>query len=237
MELGPTKQKTCQDIQAIFFAKGSREKSSLFKPQQVGAPAEKIDKKIQYVVFNDPNLFPAVAYCYFVFRGWLNPAEITPDVFASRASGFSILHENLAGYKKWIDQDPQGKSCKKLIEEQMQENIFDLQASLSGYAAFIGINPYASVKNHGSNLSAVKEDFKLTVVHERIHAYQVQCKSLDEWGQHEWQKAPAETKNLFKEKYPSYNWDDPKVAAREFVAFSYENNPQDLKKHLGNCSY
>ncbi len=226
----------CKKLTTHFFS-STKENApiEIVRPEQVGAPGMEIDPKIQFVVFNDANYFPGVAYCYFVFRGWLQTSKMSPDALALAASGFSILNEEVAGYQKWLATNPEGKACKQQIQGESKVPVTDLSALLKNHVAIIGLNPLASLHNGHASYQAVMKDMQLTLNHERVHAYQVICPELEAWGQVKWKELSTDEKKKFPVVYPSYNWDDLKVAGREYVAFSFENKPAELLQHLGKC--
>lgn len=228
-------QKTCVRLNKLLFKGDNKSPSQLIQPDVLGAPKFSIDKKILFMVFNDPNYFPAVSYCYFVFRGWLNPGQVSPDRLGMDSTGFSILNEDLAGYKLWLSKDNKGKSCQKLIEKETQIPLTDLSSSIKGYHAIVGLNPFASIRQQGGDYEKVVDDLALTLNHERIHALQVACEKLDTYGMQEWSKIGGPAQHKFAAKYPSYNWRDIKVAGREYIAFLYEKNPGKVLKLIKDC--
>lgn len=225
----------CGKIAAKFFPKDkAREPTLPVTPAQVGAPSLNIDKKIQYLVFNDANFMSSVAYCYFVFRGWLNPAQVSPDNLGLQSTGFSILNEHIDPYQKWLKTD-RGKACAKRVESESQVPVTDLKTSLEGYVALIGLNPLASVATGSPGYEGVMKDMLLTVNHERIHAYQVLCPKFDAWSREQWKSTSAAEKKKIAAKYNAYNWNDLQVAGREFVAFAMEDEPEKVLKLIGSC--
>lgn len=229
--------KTCSKLNQLLFKGDNKSPSQIITPATLNAPKFDIDKKILFMVFNDPNYFPAVSYCYFVFRGWLNPGQVSPDRLGMESTGFSILNEDLAGYKLWLEKDKKGISCQKLIEKQTQVPLTDLVASMKGYHAIVGLNPFASIRQQGGDYEKVVDDLALTLNHERIHALQVACEKLDTYGMQEWSKIGGPAQHKFAAKYPSYNWRDIKVAGREYIAFLYEKNPKKVLKLAKDCPY
>ncbi len=229
--------KTCDRLSDLLFKGDKKSPSALITPKALGAPSFSIDKKILFMVFNDPNYFPAVSYCYFVFRGWLNPGQVTPDKLGMESTGFSILNEDLEGYKLWLDKDKKGKACQSRIEKESGVPLTDLVSSMKGYHAIVGLNPFASIRQQGGDYEKVVDDLALTLNHERIHALQVACEKLDTYGMQEWSKIGGPAQHKFAAKYPSYNWRDIKVAGREYIAFLYERNPNKVIQLAKDCPY
>jgi hypothetical protein len=230
-------QKTCDRLSTLLFKGDKKSPSALISPKTLGAPTFSIDKKILFMVFNDPNYFPAVSYCYFVFRGWLNPGQVTPDRLAMQSTGFSILNEDLEGYRLWLNKDKKGKACQSRIEKETQVPLTDLASSIKGYHAIVGLNPFASIRQQDGDYEKVVNDLALTLNHERIHALQVACEKLDTYGMQEWSKIGGPAQHKFAARYPSYNWRDIKVAGREYIAFLYEKNPKKVLELAKNCPY
>ena len=79
------------------------------------------------------------------------------------------------------------------------------------------------------------EDLALTLNHERIHAFQVLCPQFEKWGQAKWKALSAPEKQKVKAAHPGYNWEDLKIAGREYAAFQLENQPQSLPQVVGPC--
>ncbi len=52
----------CNEIHQKFFSKSSGDIASIL-PSDVKAKPSSIDGKVEFLVFNDPNYLPAIAYC------------------------------------------------------------------------------------------------------------------------------------------------------------------------------
>lgn len=231
----PNSLPLCETIHQKFFASNKSNDIATIVPADVNAPASPLDKKIQFFIFNDPNFLPGIAYCYFVYRNWISPSQTGPDDLAKSASGFSILNEDIPAYRKWLADRVEGKKCKTRVEKEAEVSVADLELSLAGRVALIGLNPYASIQNPNPTAESVLKDMTLTVNHERIHAYQVACPAFEKWSIKEWEKLPTAQKNEYTKKYPSYTWSLPKVAGREYIAFLYEGTPEKIAEHVKSC--
>ena len=225
----------CETIHKKFFADNKGKDIAKISPADVGAPTSPLDSKIQFFMFNDPNYLSGIAYCYFVYRNWISSSETGPDALAMSASGFSILNEDIPAYQKWLKTASVGQKCKERVEKEAEVSVADLEISLAGRVALIGLNPYASIHTPNSTAESVMNDMKLTVNHERIHAYQVACPEFEKWSIKEWEKLPFATKNAYIKKYPSYTWSLPKVAGREYIAFLYEATPEKITEYVKSC--
>jgi hypothetical protein len=231
----PNSLPLCETIHQKFFNENKTKDLVIITPAQVGAPPSPLDGKIQFFMFNDPNYLSGIAYCYFVYRNWISSSEISPDALAMSASGFSILNEDIPAYLKWLKTQAAGQKCKARVEKEAEVTVADLELSLAGRVALIGLNPYASIQTPDSSVESVLSDMKLTINHERIHAYQVACPEFEKWSIKEWEKLPTAKKNEYIKKYPSYTWSLPKVAGREYVAFLFESTPEKITDHVKNC--
>ncbi len=231
----PNSLPLCETIYQKFFINNKGKDISGLKPSDVNAPASPLDSRIQFFIFNDPNYLAGVAYCYFVYRNWISPSQVGPDTLAMNASGFSILNEDLKLYQNWIATKSEGQKCKVRVEKEAEVSLANLEVLLKDKVALIGLNPYASIQTPNPTADSVMDDMKLTVNHERIHAYQVACPEFEKWSIKEWEKLPFNKKNEYIKKYPSYTWSIPKVAGREYIAFLYEGEPSKITEHVKSC--
>jgi hypothetical protein len=227
----------CQKIQDKFFIQNKTKDISLVTPESLGAKTQPIDDKIQFYIFNDPNFMSGIAYCYFVFRNWISPSEISPDTLSMNATGFSILNEDLNKYQEWLLKKPEGLKCKQKVEKESEVTVANLENYLKGRLALIGLNPYAALHSPDVSYESVMNEMKLTVNHERIHAYHVACPDFDKWSTSEWEKLPSKEKNSYIKKYPSYTWTIPQIAGREFIAFKFEDRPEKVLDYIKKCKF
>ena len=227
----------CETIYQKFFVQNKTSDIVNIQPSDVGAPPSAIDSKVQFFIFNDPNFVSGMAYCYFVYRNWITPANVGPDSMGSAASGFSILNEEIPAYQKWLVSAAEGKKCKARVEKESEVSVANLEQALKGKVALIGLNPYALINAPDVTSDSVMKEMALTINHERIHAYQVACPEFEKWSIKEWEKLPFATKNTYIKKYPSYTWSIPRVAGREYIAFLYENSPASASEHISKCKF
>ena len=235
LQNNPNSLPLCEKVHQKFFINNKTKDIATVAPADVGALASPIDNKVQFFIFNDPNYLSGIAYCYFVFRNWISSAEISPDALAMSASGFSILNEDVKKYQNWLTTSTEGKKCKARVEKEAEVSVSNLELSLKDRVALIGLNPYASLHNPNPSYESVVDEMKLTINHERIHAYQVACPEFEKWSIAEWEKLPVATKNVYIKKYPSYTWSIPKIAGREYIGFLYESTPEKIGEHIKNC--
>lgn len=227
---------TCERVNKILFVGvTAKEASTLTSPQKISATEMSVDKKILFIALNDPNYFPALVYCYSVYHHWINPNQISPDALGMLSSGVSILNENLPQYQKWLNSSKEGKSCRSLVEKESGLPISNLEDSLKGYTAMIVLNPYAVIRTSGDDFNKAMDELRLTLNHERIHAYHVLCPQFEKSEKNKWLKLSLAEKNKFIEKYPNYNWSDVKTAGREYSAFTLETVPESIASLVSTC--
>jgi hypothetical protein len=225
----------CEAVNQKLFSKNATSDIAAITPSDLSAPTTPIDSKIQFIAFNDPNYLSGIAYCYFVFRNWISPTAVSPDALGMSASGFSILNEDLKKYQTWVTTSVEGKKCKASVEKEAQVSVVNLEESFKGKVALIGLNPYAAIHAENATAESVLSEMKLTINHERIHAYQVACPDFEKWSIKEWESLPGAKKNEYVKKYQSYNWSIPKIAGREYIAFLYESTPDKITEYVKNC--
>jgi len=229
-------EKLCQSINQKFFSNVKSVDIATFKPTDFNVPPLSIDSKIQYIAFNDPNYVAALAYCYFNFRGWISSDSLTPDKFGTIVSGLSILNEQINEYQEWITKNPKGINCKKKVEQESEFPLVNLANSLKNSVGIIGINPYALITQKDQiDIAAIYTEIRTTIVHERIHAYHVICPEFEKWSINEWQKLNPKAKKEYREKYPSYDWSNIKVAGREYSAYLLEIKENQIAPLIKNC--
>ncbi len=227
---------TCEKINDLLFkGLGPKDSSAITSPEKVNAPLMNIDKKILFMALNDPNYLPSLVYCYSVYNHWIDPLQISPDTLGTISSGVSILNENLPAYQKWLNKSIEGKSCRKQVEKDSQLPVTNLEDSLRGYVAMIVLNPFAVIGSTGTSYESALEELRLTINHERIHAYHVLCPQFEKNEKDKWIKLSQTEKNVFINKYPNYNWKDSQTSVREFSAFSLENAPDSLISLVKAC--
>ncbi len=181
-----------------------------------------------FLVINDPNYMAGMGYCYFVFRKWISPGKMSPDRFGATVTGFSILNEKLSPYQKWIETSPEGKSCKAKVKSESGVVAANLEVSIRGHSAIIVLNPYAFVQDKSMTYAQILKEMVLTTNHERIHAYQVLCPEFEKKAAEAWSALSAKKQAEFRSAHEGYDWDDAKVASREFFAFEFERTPEKI---------
>lgn len=229
-------KKLCSEIHNVFFKDQKSKPLVYINPKLLNVEEMSIDKKVDYIIFNDPNFLNGVAYCYFVFKGWISPVQMSPDTLGTSATGFSILNEDLKDYQKWLNTSVEAKKCKTQVQKDSEVSVSNLDTYLKDKVAIIGLNPYGVIQTPGINLSKALEELQTTVNHERIHAYQASCPAFEKWSMDQWANLPVKEKNQYINKHTSYTWSIPKVAGREYIGYLYEKTPSKLEAHFKNCT-
>ena len=227
--LNKGKEGLCTQLQSLYFSgqapkASSKNEVNLFPTSNalfevIDSPA---DSLTVYRVLEDPNKMASFAYCYFSFRKWLlNP--ISTDQMSLTISGFSIIKSETAGYAKWLTTS-EGKTCVKKVKSESDEDVVDLEKYFdSEKQALLFVNPLALV-SLSSSLDHFKGEMKKIVNHERVHVIQGLCKNIDSWSEGVWKKLKPEESKSFEKTYPGYKWSDSKIAGRESVAYTFEED-------------
>jgi len=225
--------KVCDEVDADLF-KNLKAIPGALNREILSVPELYIDRSIEYIMISDPNYMAALGYCYFVFKRFINPNVIGPDMMGSMSSGMSILNENIDEYLKWLSQSSEGKKCKLKVEKETEMSLIDLKASLKNKLGIIALNPYALVQNQTITMSkkSILDELTLVVHHERIHVLQVDCPAFEKWSMDYWLALKEVEKEKYRSQYNSYQWKNTKVAGRESVAFYFESRFNDLKATL-----
>ena len=227
------KSELCEYSQSWYFK--NRQPFVEIAPGKLAAPELPGDSQVRIIAFQNPKLFAAVGFCYFTSRGWLEETGITPLGFASSVGGMAILAKELYDYNNWV-RSPAGIRCRKSVEAELGYPVPDLTGELKARASLIALNPAALVSGKAS-LEAVLREAKITINHERIHALQALCQEFQEWSELEWEGLKEAQRKAVRERHPEYAWGDPFIAARELIAFRFEQHPAQVNAYLGNCKF
>lgn len=225
------KLNVCDQVERKFFK--DRNSIQRFGPALVQAPILPIDKKVDFVLFYDPSALSAYAYCYFAFRGWFNPKELSPEQIALSASGFSILKSELKGYQSWLASDA-GQRCVSSVHDSVHLQVVDLEREMGNHVSIVAFNPIGAIRSD-DGLQAVEHEAWLTVNHERIHAIHVTCPEVDKFANQHWDSLSKTEREKIKEGHLSYDWSNRTVAVREALAYLLEDNPVKVLDYVGSC--
>jgi len=226
---------TCERLGAhLFVGEGLlQEQVQELKPAQVGARAFPSDDVTRFLVFQNPMFMPAYVYCYFQFRGWFNPKEFSPDDLAMRATGFSVLGTELTGYTDWL-KTKDGVHCAARVKESSNIGVIDIAKELQGKKALVALNPVGAA-NVTSSYDSIMRDLWLTMNHERIHVLQANCKSINQQSHLLWKVLSKEERAKMIETHGNYDWTKSEVAARENLAYKFEDKSDDLLELAKDC--
>lgn len=226
----------CRALEKHFFL--NKMAAREISPTLVGALALPVDSKIRFLAFHNPYYFSRFAYCYFVFRGWLDPKSLSPSQMALTASGFAVLASELKGYGTWLLFQKEGLACQQSVQDSLHLETVNLEKELENSKKdfMIAVNPVASIGTE-RNIDAVVNDAKVTINHERIRAIQASCNSVEKEAKKYWSSLSAKDKKKFVETYPTYNWNDGMIAVREAFAYHYEKNPEIVQGLAKECTW
>jgi hypothetical protein len=230
------KAEICDTVQKKFFSTIPPDKAlAEFLPKDVGAPSQKIDSKIRFVVFNDASGSSALSYCYFAFKGTIDSAQIQPIDLNLASSGYSISSQDMGAYQNWIETTDTGKKCKILVEQQTGYALPNVEKELKGNLSLIAINPLAALNGGFVDMKSLLREMSLSVNHGRVIAYMQKCPAVEAWGQKQWLSMSEDDRKVIKSKLTAYKWDDDQVAGRQYAAFAFENNPAQVLSLTKGC--
>ncbi len=234
--LDPKSRKSkCREFQsALFKTTGEVEElSSEDISTHLKARAMGVDSQVRFMLFRDPKVLAATVYCYYIFSGSLKLSQLSPQQLAFGVGGFSVLKRDLQGYSQWL-KGPDGLACRERVREGLLAEVIDLEQSLSKHVALIGLNPVGAIQKD-STVVSLREDLSRTLNHERIHAVQSVCPSMERLAVSEWSKLNEIQKEEVRRSHPDLNWSIPDVAAREYQAVRHEDDPVALANLIADC--
>jgi len=226
----------CAQVQKKFFQSIPAEKSlAEFSPKDVGSPSQKIDKEIRFVAFQDASGAAALSYCYFVFKGTIDPSKIQPMDLSLASSGFSISSADVGAYANWVASKPEGQRCKVAVEEQTGYALPDAEKEIQGKLALVAVNPLAALNGGFVEMKTLIKEMQLSLNHARVIAHMQRCPVIEAWGQKQWLSMSEEDRKIIRTKLSAYRWDDIQVAGRQYAAFMFENDPNQILTLAKGC--
>ena len=223
----------CQSLEEQFF------KNSLpfqeFSPHDFMAADYPADAKTLFLKMYSPKHTAALAYCYFVWRGAVDQKKVDPSLFARAVGGFMISSGELPAYEGWLKTDD-GMQCRKNVENSAGLSVVDLQELLKNKLGLVALNPLWVVPLK-ADINRAMRDMKLTLNHERIHILHANCPTIDVFAKDSWNKLDPVRKAELKKAIPEYNWENQKLAVREYLAFTYEDNPAPVLDKAKGCEF
>lgn len=226
----------CEQVHLKFFSKIPPGKSlAEFSPKDLGAPQQKIDSKIRFVIFNDANGASALSYCYFVFKGAIDTQSILPTDLNLASSGFSISGTDVGAYENWIETTEAGKICKTKVEQDSGYALPSATKELGTHLALVGVNPLAALNGGFVDMKTLNKEMQLSLNHGRIYAYIQACPKLEAWGQKQWLSMSEQDRKVIRSKLTAYKWDDVQVAGRQYIAFTFERDPNQVLSLTKGC--
>lgn len=223
----------CQSLEKSMF------KNSLplqeFSPRDFMALDYPTDAGTLFLKIYSPRHTAALAYCYFASRGALDQKKVSPPAFATHVNGFMILSSEIPDYEKWL-KSIDGVGCRKNVENSVGIALIDLKDLLKNKLGLVALNPSGIVKAE-ADINYMTKMMMVTLNHERIHLLQSNCPVINDFAKESWARLDPGKKAELKKDIPFYNWDDQKIAIREFLAYTYENNPTPLLEKAKGCIF
>lgn len=227
----------CKKLMRQFpILQSSKDVLAVTAEQIKGAVSLPIDDEVTILLTLNPDFLAHLSYCYFQFRGWFDPKELGPSDLSRVASGLAILREELDGYDNWLGSKD-GVKCQERVESNVMIHDplkFSFNDIFEHSAALIAINPLVEIQS-GRSVEEVIKQMALTLNHERIHILQALCPELDKYAHHLWENLSSNEKERVIENYPVYDWSNPLIAAREYLALKYENDLDSLRPLFTTC--
>lgn len=223
----------CQSLEKKFFQNSLPFQE--FSPQDFMAADYPTDAKTLFLKMYSPRHTSALVYCYFVSRGLLDPKKVDPSLFARAVGGFAISSVQLPAYEVWLKTDAGGQ-CRQYVENSVGLPMMDIAGLLKNKLSMVALNPLCLASLQGDT-DFVMKAMKQTLNHERIHVLQSNCPAIDVFANELWAGLDSAKKAKLKKDIPEYNWENPQVAVREYLAFTYENDPAVLFDKVKGCKF
>lgn len=227
-------QLSCEKLDQLFFVDKGQGAHPL-PIKALGISELPIDHQLQLWAFRDPNKFTAMGYCYFLFRGWMKIEELNPDTFSTIVNGITLMNEQIEEFKTWSKHTLAGNRCQQLMEKETQEPMPELKDLLENKKGIIAVNPYALIKEKGIDEKIILSEVKLILNHERVHAIQSTCPTFQSWSKNQWMALSKNLRADMAKLHPTYNWNDPTVAGREYAAYALENDIKAIATQTKAC--
>jgi hypothetical protein len=193
------------------------------------------DAETLFLKMYSPRHTAALAYCYFVSRGLIDQKLVNPPLFARVVDGFMILTRELTVYEEWL-KTVDGVKCRQNVENSVGIALIDLKDLLKNKLGMVALNPL-SLASPKADVNHAMNDMKQILNHERIHILHTACPAIDDFAKESWTKLDPVKKADLKKEIPEYNWDNQRVAIREFLAYTYEKDPTPLLDKAKGCKF
>jgi hypothetical protein len=218
----------CQDFARSAFRNSLPVQE--FSPPDFKAVDYPTDSGTVFLNVYAPKFTAAMGYCYFVAKGRVDAKKNDPPDFAGHVAGFAILSSELPAYEAWLETAA-GETCRRDVDRSVGLPVVDLKEQLRNKPGMVVLNPLglASTK---ADLNDAMEEMRLTLNHERIHILQTACPAADDFAKEAWDRLDPGKKADFQKR-----WDDQRVVLREFLAYTYENDPTPLLDSAKGCKF
>ncbi len=225
---GVDSKKICAQFAASFPFAGD---STSIEAADVNAPKMHFDKNTAILLYDSAKAITRDSYCYFIFKKYLGDGSIDPKTFGEVVSGFSILAKEIPLYRAWLKSNL-GASCDQKVANAIGTPSSDLEF-LNG-KSLVALFPLGAFQP-GMDVQELKAEVVLTLNHERIHVLENYCQGFESYQEDYFSQADQHEVAELAERFPSYDWNDPVVAAKEYMAFKFERNPTEVENAL-NCT-
>lgn len=221
----------CLDLESrIFKNKLPLQEFSVWDFNLPDFPA---DSETEFVEIYDAKYAPPLGYCYFVSRQRLDQEAVSPVDFFN-VDGFAVMKSDIPAYEAWLSTEA-GMRCRQHMEKVVGLPLIDLKARLNGKSGLVALNPVSMAASNAA-LKHIFEGIRIILNHERIHILQSGCPAVNDFAEKELSKYDPQKLAELKKQMPEYNWSNPQVELREFLAFTYELDPTLLLRIAKGCN-
>jgi hypothetical protein len=206
-----------------------------FLTREFMVPDFPTDSTTLFLIIYSAKHTAALGYCYFVAKELIDQNKVKPTGFAKGVNGFAILSSEISAYEIWLKTD-NGMKCRQNVENSVGLPVIDLKDRLKNKLGMVVLNPL-SLAQPNVDLKSAMNEMKVILNHERIHILQTACPAIDDFAKESWAKLDPMKKADLKKDIPEYNWNNHRVAVREFLAFTYEKDPSPLLAKAKGCKF
>lgn len=223
----------CQDFEKSTFKNSSSIQE--FSTHEFMAVDFPTDKKTQFLKIYDTHHTAALGYCYFVSKGRIEQNSLNPSDFSRLVNGFAVMNSEVPDYEAWLETEA-GVQCRQHVKDSAGLPLIDLKGQLTDKIGLVMLNP-VSMAVPNADLKNTVEGIKHILNHERIHILHSACPAINDFALQSWATYDPLKIAALKKQFPKYNWENPEVATRELLAFTYETDPSPLFDIAKNCNF
>lgn len=202
----------------LFLTPSSREEfKKLYKVSDIS-----IENKVNYYRAKSPDVFIHKAYCYHIFAENESFDQRPLAEFGYATQVISLEKKKVGEFTQWLDHTEKGQACRDIVKSAT-----GIPPSVLSY--YVETKPFAVIINPVASLSTGVphniESLKTAVHHELLHLVYSENPELRQRVQKKWDSMTEDLRNRFLEKHPIKEKDS---LMREFLSFSYQDNPSGL---------